>query len=36
VPDSLRSLMLDQERDGLEGYSDSNPQVRMSPDNLAT
>ncbi|WP_202369701.1 non-ribosomal peptide synthase/polyketide synthase [Pseudomonas sp. MWU318] len=35
VPDSLRSLMLDQERDGLEGYSDSNPQVRMSPDNLA-
>ncbi|MFJ5254176.1 non-ribosomal peptide synthase/polyketide synthase [Pseudomonas sp. NPDC088414] len=35
MPDSLRSLMLDQERDGLEGYSDSNPQVRMSPDNLA-
>ncbi|WP_330207838.1 non-ribosomal peptide synthase/polyketide synthase [Pseudomonas sp. AM14(2022)] len=35
VPDSLRSLMLDQERDGLEGYGDSNPQVRMSPDNLA-
>ncbi|QBR31299.1 MULTISPECIES: non-ribosomal peptide synthase/polyketide synthase [Pseudomonas] len=35
VPDSLSSLMLDQERDGLEGYSDSNPQVRMSPDNLA-
>ncbi len=35
VPDSLCSLMLDQERDGLEGYSDSNPQVRMSPDNLA-
>jgi len=34
VPDSLRSLMLDQECDGLEGYSDSNPQVRMSPDNL--
>ncbi|WP_438301188.1 non-ribosomal peptide synthase/polyketide synthase [Pseudomonas sp. NMS19W] len=35
VPDSVRSLMLDQERDGLEGYSDSNPQVSMSPDNLA-
>ncbi|MFJ7313616.1 non-ribosomal peptide synthase/polyketide synthase [Pseudomonas sp. NPDC098747] len=35
VPDSVRSLMLDQDRDGLEGYSDSNPQVRMSPDNLA-
>ncbi len=35
VPDSVRSVMLDQERDGLEGYSDSNPQVSMSPDNLA-
>ncbi|MFJ2685159.1 non-ribosomal peptide synthase/polyketide synthase [Pseudomonas sp. NPDC087342] len=35
VPDSVRSLMLDQDRDGLEGYSDANPQVVMSPDNLA-
>ncbi|MBC8999815.1 non-ribosomal peptide synthase/polyketide synthase [Pseudomonas sp. N40(2020)] len=35
VPDSVRSLMLDQERDGLEGYSDNNPLVSMSPDNLA-
>ncbi|MCF4994541.1 amino acid adenylation domain-containing protein [Pseudomonas syringae] len=35
VPDSVRSLMLEQERDGLEGYSESNPQVSMSPDNLA-
>ncbi|WP_085690367.1 MULTISPECIES: non-ribosomal peptide synthetase [unclassified Pseudomonas] len=35
VPDSVRSLMLDQDRDGLESYSDANPQVNMSPDNLA-
>ncbi|WP_302475267.1 non-ribosomal peptide synthase/polyketide synthase [Pseudomonas koreensis] len=35
VPESVRSLMLDQDGDGLEGYSDSNPQVSMSPDNLA-
>ncbi|QBX40839.1 amino acid adenylation domain-containing protein [Pseudomonas fluorescens] len=35
VPDSVRSLMLDQDREDLEGYSDSNPQVRMSADNLA-
>ncbi|MDY7534454.1 non-ribosomal peptide synthase/polyketide synthase [Pseudomonas sp. Bout1] len=35
VPNTVRSLMLDQERDGLEGYSDSNPHVCMSPDNLA-
>ncbi|MBV4459306.1 non-ribosomal peptide synthase/polyketide synthase [Pseudomonas sp. COR58] len=35
VPESVRSLMLDQERDGLEGYSDANPDVDMSPDNLA-
>ncbi|QJI45129.1 non-ribosomal peptide synthase/polyketide synthase [Pseudomonas sp. ADAK2] len=35
VPDAVRSLMLDQEGDGLEGYSDANPQVVMSPDNLA-
>jgi amino acid adenylation domain-containing protein/non-ribosomal peptide synthase protein (TIGR01720 family) len=34
VPDCVRSLMLDQP-DGLEGYSESNPQVRMSADNLA-
>ncbi|MFJ2529352.1 non-ribosomal peptide synthase/polyketide synthase [Pseudomonas helmanticensis] len=35
VPDSVRSLMLDQDREDLEGYSDSNPHVRMSADNLA-
>ena len=35
VPDCVRSLMLDQEHDGLESYSDNNPQVCMSADNLA-
>ena len=35
VPDSVRSLMLDQDREDLESYSDSNPHVRMSADNLA-
>ncbi|VVN21638.1 Linear gramicidin synthase subunit D [Pseudomonas fluorescens] len=35
VPDSVRSLTLSHENAGLEGYSDANPQVRMSPDNLA-
>ncbi|POA18110.1 non-ribosomal peptide synthetase [Pseudomonas sp. FW300-N1A1] len=35
VPDNVRSLILDQDDDGLEGYSDANPQVAMSPDNLA-
>ncbi|VVM96663.1 non-ribosomal peptide synthase/polyketide synthase [Pseudomonas fluorescens] len=35
IPDSVRSLMLDQDREDLEGYSDSNPSVSMSADNLA-
>jgi amino acid adenylation domain-containing protein/non-ribosomal peptide synthase protein (TIGR01720 family) len=35
VPDSVLSVMLDQDHDDLEGFSDADPQVSMSPDNLA-
>ncbi|SDS76273.1 non-ribosomal peptide synthetase [Pseudomonas granadensis] len=35
VPDAVHSLMLDQQGEDLEGYSDCNPQVSMSADNLA-
>ncbi|WP_454563826.1 non-ribosomal peptide synthase/polyketide synthase [Pseudomonas sp. AIG] len=35
VPDSVHSLVLDQDPARLQGYSERNPQVRMSPDNLA-
>ena len=35
VPDSVRSLMLDQDQQDLEAFSDGNPQVHMSADNLA-
>ena len=35
VPDSVRSLVLDADRSSLAGYSERNPQVTMSADNLA-
>ena len=35
VPETVHSLLLDQDRDWLENYSEANPQVAMSPDNLA-
>ncbi|MDI2146315.1 AMP-binding protein, partial [Pseudomonas sp. ITA] len=35
VPAGLRSLVLDQDGDWLEGRSEANPELNIDPENLA-